>query len=115
MAVLLVVIHNPYVGGSGISPCKTNAPLIVNTMESSRPKSFFIYFRASRKSITASPAAITTPATLAHIGTAIAPRLMLLSRREHLLQALERWRRIDLSQLLRKTRMIDHANLIERH
>ena len=80
-------------------------------MESSRPESFFIYFRASRKSITA----ITTPATLAHIGTAIAPRLMLLSRREHLLQALERRRRIDLSQLLRKTRMIDHANLIERH
>src|SRR3990170_6823042 len=40
-------------------------------MEPSGSESFFIYFRASRKSITASPAAITRPATLAHIGTAI--------------------------------------------
>jgi len=40
---------------------------------------------------------------------------MLFSRREHLLQALKRWRGIELGQLLRETRTIDHANLIERH
>ena len=48
--------------GSGLASCIT---------EPSGSEPFFIYFRASRKSITASPAAITIPATLAHIGTTI--------------------------------------------